>query len=70
MNDSLRAAHGGLSVLSLRFEVVDDRPDWPVVRILVDGRDPFAAVAPGWRFDPAKILRPGDLSLARWTPED
>jgi hypothetical protein len=40
------------------------------VRLLADGRDPFAAVAPGWRFDPAKILRPGDLSLARWTPED
>jgi hypothetical protein len=49
----------GLAVLSLRFEVVDDRPDWPVVRILVDGRDPFAAVAPGWRgFDPAEILGP------------
>lgn len=49
----------GLSILSLRFEVVDDRPDWPVVRVLVDGRDPFAAVAPGWRgFDPAEILGP------------
>jgi hypothetical protein len=59
MNDSQRAAQGGLSVLSLRFEVVDDRPDWPVVRVLVDGRDPFAAVAPGWRgFDPAEILGP------------
>jgi hypothetical protein len=50
----------GLSLLSLRFEAVDDRPDWPVVRVLVDGRDPFAAVAPGWRgFDPAEIGRPG-----------
>lgn len=59
MNDSQRAAQGGLSVLSLRFEVVDDRPDWPVVRVLVDGRDPFADVAPGWRgFDPAEILGP------------
>jgi hypothetical protein len=49
----------GLSVLSLRFEVIDDRPDWPAVQVLVDGRDPFAAVAPGWRgFDPAKILGP------------
>jgi hypothetical protein len=59
MNDSQRAARGGLSILSLRFEVVDDRPDWPVVSVLVDGRDPFAALAPGWRgFDPAKILGP------------
>jgi|GEM_PF-2323516 hypothetical protein len=59
MNDSQRAAQGGPSVLSLRFEVVDDRPDWPVVSVLVDGRDPFAAVAPGRRgFDPAKILGP------------
>lgn len=59
MNDAQRAAQGGLSVLSLRFEVVDDRPDWPVVSVLVDGRDPFAAVAPGWRgFDPAEILGP------------
>jgi hypothetical protein len=60
MNDQQQAAQGGLSVLSLRFEVVDDRPDWPVVAVLVDGRDPFAAVAPNWRgFDPAKILGPG-----------
>jgi hypothetical protein len=60
MNDPQRAAQGGLSVLSLRFEVLDDRPDWPVVSVLVDGRDPFAAVAPGWRgFDPAKLLGPG-----------
>jgi len=40
MNDVQRAAQGGLSVLSLRFEVFDDRPDWPVVSVLVDGRDP------------------------------
>jgi hypothetical protein len=59
MNDPQRAARGGLSILSLQFEVVDDRPDWPVVRVLADGQDPFAAVAPGWRgFDPAKILGP------------
>jgi hypothetical protein len=57
MNRAQLAARGGLSVLSLQFEVVDDRPDWPVVRVLVNGQDPFAAVAPGWRgFDPAKIL--------------
>lgn len=67
MNDPLRAARGGLSVLSLQFQVVDDRPDWPAVRVLVDGRDPFAAVAPGWRgFDPAKMLGPGSPLL----PED
>jgi hypothetical protein len=59
MNDAQLAAGGGLSVLSLQFEVAGDRPDWPVVRVLVDGRDPFAAVAPGWRgFDPAKMLGP------------
>ncbi len=59
MNDPQRAARGGLSILSLQFEVVDDRPDWPVVRVLVDGQNPFASVAPGWRgFDPAKMLGP------------
>jgi hypothetical protein len=57
MNDAQGAARGGLSEFSLRFEVIADRPDWPVVSVLVDGRDPFAAAAPGWRgFDPAKIL--------------
>ena len=59
MNDQQQAARGGLSILSLQFEMVDDCPDWPLVRILVDGRDPFAAVAPGWRgFYPAKMLGP------------
>ncbi|HET9893921.1 MAG TPA: hypothetical protein VFQ44_03205 [Streptosporangiaceae bacterium] len=59
MNHAQRAAGGSLSVLSLRFEVTGDRPDWPVARILVDGQDPFAAVAPGWHgFDPATILGP------------
>jgi hypothetical protein len=57
MNDAQPAPRGGLSLLSLQFQVVNDRPDWPVVRILVDGREPFAAVAPGWLgFDPAEIL--------------
>jgi hypothetical protein len=60
VNNPQLAARGGLSILSVRFEVVDDRPDWPVVRILVDGRDPFAGAAPGWRgFDPAEILGSG-----------
>ncbi len=55
MNDPQRAARGGLSILSLQFEVVDDRPDRPVVRVLVDGQNPFASVAPGWRgFDPLR----------------
>jgi hypothetical protein len=59
MNDPQLAARGALSILSLQFEVVDDRPDWPVVRVLVDGQDPFAAVAPGWRgFDPTDVLGP------------
>lgn len=59
MNYAQPAAGRGLSVLSLQFEVVDSRPDWPVVRVPVDGRDPFAGVAPGWRgFDPPEILGP------------
>lgn len=46
-----------LSVLDLQFEVIDDHPDWPVVRILVDGCDPFEEVAPGWRgFGPGAVL--------------
>jgi hypothetical protein len=47
MTDPQRAARGVLSVLSLQFEVAGDRPDWPVVRVFVDGQDPFAAAAPG-----------------------
>jgi hypothetical protein len=47
----------GLSLLTLRFDVLDDRPDWPVVTILVDSEEPFRSVAAGWRgFDPAQIL--------------
>lgn len=50
-------ARSGLSVLSLQFQVVGDRPDWPVVQILVDGIDPFAADRPGCRgFGPEAIL--------------
>ncbi len=46
-----------ISTLELSFEVVDNRPDWPVVAIRVSGQDPFAAVASQWRgFDPEKIL--------------
>lgn len=56
MNDAPRA-DTGLSVLTLGFEVRDDRPDWPVVTIRVDGDDPFAPVASGWMgFDPAEML--------------
>lgn len=59
MNDSRQAARGGLSVLSLRFQIVGNRPDWPVVSVLVDGQDPFAAATSGWRgFDPEKMLGP------------
>jgi hypothetical protein len=59
MNDDSRHT-SGLSVLTLRFEVLDDRPDWPVVTILVDGENPSASVADGWRgFDPAQILGEG-----------
>lgn len=46
-----------LSVLGLRIDVLDDRPDWPVVTVLVDGRNPFEQVAPEWRgFDPGSML--------------
>jgi len=46
-----------LSVLTLEYEVVDGRTDWPLVGIRVDGENPFAEVAKGWRgFDPAEIL--------------
>lgn len=59
MNDSQSAASGGLSLLSLDFEVANGRRDWPAVRILVNGKEPFATVAPGWRgFDPAEVLGP------------
>jgi hypothetical protein len=59
VNDSRQAARSGLSVLSLRFQIVDNRPDWPVVSVLVDGQNPFAAATSGWRgFDPEKMLGP------------
>jgi len=59
MNNPQQTVRGGLSILSLQFEVVDHNPDWPDVRIFADGRDPFAAVAPGWRgFDPPEMLGP------------
>jgi hypothetical protein len=52
---------GHLSALQLRFLVLNDRPDWPVVQILVDGREAFVDQLPGWQgFDPADML--GDQS--------
>ena len=51
----------------LRFLVLDDRPDWPVVQILADGREAFADQLPGWQgFDPEDML--GDQSPL--LPED
>ena len=45
-----------VSTLSLEFQTLTN-PDWPVVRVLVDGQDPFTDVAPEWAgFDPAEIL--------------
>ncbi len=42
----------------MQFEVVDD-PDYPVVRFLVDGRDPFAVIARGsLGYDPTNMLGP------------
>lgn len=36
-----------------------DNPDWPVVRIFIDGEDFFEQAAPGWLgFDPDDILGP------------
>jgi hypothetical protein len=59
MNDVSRPA-GRLSVLTLRFDVPDDNPDWPVPTIVVDGENPFHLVAKNWRgFDPAQILGEG-----------
>lgn len=44
------------SVLTLDVQPREN-PDWPVVRILIDGSDPFAHIAPGWHgFDPDEIL--------------
>jgi len=52
-------ADNGLSVLALEFQVLGERPDWPVLTIRVDGKDPFTEVAKGWRgFDPAEMLGP------------
>lgn len=53
-----------VSVLTLRVEG-RDTPDWPVVRILVDGEDLFEQAAPGWGgFDPDDILGPTSPLLA------
>lgn len=51
--------HGGhVSLLNLEIHSPEN-PDWPVVRILVDGSDLFESVAPGWLgFDPDDILGP------------
>jgi hypothetical protein len=46
-----------LSTLQLRFHVLGDRIDRPVVQILVDGREAFVDQVPGWiGFDPADLL--------------
>jgi hypothetical protein len=57
MNAAQETPKRDFSFLSLQFQVLDDRPDWPVVQVLVDGKDPFARAATDWRgFDPAKML--------------
>lgn len=46
-----------LSVLTLRFDVVDARPDWPVVTVLVDGTDLVGRLCGSWRgFGPETVL--------------
>jgi len=50
-----------VSTLGLRFLVLNNRLDWPVVQILVDDREAFTDQLPGWQgFDPADML--GDRS--------
>jgi hypothetical protein len=57
--NAARPADHDLSTLSLQFQVLDDRPDWPVAAVMVNGQDPFAEIAKDWRgFDPAEILGP------------
>lgn len=59
---------GRLSVLRLETQT-RTRPDWPVVRILVDTVDPFDVVAPGWQgFDPDDILGPSSPLLPTAKP--
>ncbi|MEV6416503.1 hypothetical protein [Kribbella sp. NPDC051718] len=49
--------YSGTSQLALTVEVLDNRPDRPVVTILVDGEKPFAGVASTWQgFDPDDLL--------------
>jgi hypothetical protein len=49
---------GHVSVLELRFLILDDRPYWPVVQILADGHEAFVDKLPEWQgFDPADMLR-------------
>ncbi len=56
MNDQPQATDG-LSFLSLRFEVLNGRADWPVLGIRVNGENPFEKVAKDWQgFDPADLL--------------
>jgi len=47
---------GHVSLLNLEIHP-HENPDWPVVRIVVNGTDPFETLAPGWLgFDPDEIL--------------
>lgn len=60
-----------LPVLTLRFDVVDARPDWPVVTLLVDGADPVGRhsrsrfnAERAWRgFSPDTVLGDGSPLL-------
>lgn len=45
-----------VAVLTLHVDSREN-PDWPVVRILINGEDPLEQAAPGWLgFDPDEIL--------------
>jgi hypothetical protein len=47
---------GQVARLTLVFDAPRDNPDWPVVKILIDGEDLAAKVAPDWTgFDPDEI---------------
>lgn len=54
---------GHVSLFTLKIHA-GENPDWPVVRVLVDGSDLVREVAPGWLgFDPDDILGPASPLL-------
>lgn len=55
----MTGSHQQLSTFELRCVVLDDKPDRPVVHVIVDGREAFVDDLPGWRgFEPGQMLGP------------